>query len=67
MRPAALYYLTQAWSPRTNRQFQQNDAPPCTASRGRHARVPRRGRPGQGLSTLTRRVLAALNGTAQTA
>jgi len=65
MRPATVYYLAQLWSPRTNRQFQRNDAPPCTASRPRHARVPRR--PGRGLLAGTRRVLAGLNGTSQAA
>jgi hypothetical protein len=67
MRPVALYYLAQAWSPRTNRQFQRDDAPPCTASRGRHARVPRRDRPGRGLPAFTHRVLAVLDGTSQAA
>ena len=28
MRPATIYYLAQAWSPRTNHQFQRDDAPP---------------------------------------
>ena len=63
MRLATVYYLSQAWSPRTNRQFQPDDAPPCTASRGRHARVARRDRPGRGLPAITRRVLTVLNGT----
>jgi len=67
MRPAALYYLAQAWSPRTGHQFQPIDAPPCTASPRRHARLPRRDRPGRGLSAVTRRVLAVLNGTAPAA
>jgi hypothetical protein len=67
MRPATLYYLAQAWSPPTGRQFQPDDAPPCTATRGRHARGPRRDHPGRGLPALTRRVLAALTGTAQPA
>jgi hypothetical protein len=67
MRPATVYYLAQVWSPRTSRQFQRNDAPPCTASRPRHARVPRRDRPGRGLLTVTRRVFAMLNGTSQAA
>jgi hypothetical protein len=67
MRPATLYYLAQVWSPRTDRQFQRNDAPPCTASRPRHARVPRRDRPGRGLPAVTRRLFAVLNGTSQAA
>jgi hypothetical protein len=67
MRPATVYYLAQAWSPRRNHQFQRDDAPPCPASRGRHARVPRRGRHQRGLPVVTRRVLAMLNGTSQPA
>jgi len=67
MRPATVYYLAQAWSPRTNHQFQREDAPPSPASRGRHARPPRRGRIARGLPTIKRRVLAALNGTSQPA
>lgn len=67
MRPATVYYLAQAWSPRTNHQFQRDDAPPCPASRGRHARVPRRDRHQRGLPVVTRRVLAMLNGTSQPA
>jgi len=67
MPPAAVYYLARVWSPPTGRQFQQHDAPPCPASRPRRARVPRRDRPGRGLPALTRRVFAALNGTAQAA
>ena len=63
MRPATVYFLAQTWAPRTNQQFQREDAPPCTASRGRHARVPRRERLGRGLPAVTRRVLAVLNGT----
>jgi hypothetical protein len=67
MRPAAIYYLAQAWSPRTNHQFQRDDAPPSTAGRGRHAAAPRRGRLARGLPAITRRVLAVLNGTSQPA
>jgi hypothetical protein len=67
MRPATLYYLAQVWSPRTNRQFQRNDAPPCTASGPRRARGPRREPLGRGLLTVTRRVFAVLNGTSQAA
>ena len=67
MRLATVYYLSQAWSPPTNRQFPPADAPPCTASRGRHARVPRRDRPRRGLLALTGRVLTVLNGTSQAA
>jgi hypothetical protein len=63
MRPATLHYLAQVWSPGTNRQFQRDDAPPSAASRGRHTRVPRRARSGRGLSAVTRRVFAVLNGT----
>ena len=67
MRPATIYYLAQAWSPRTNHQFQREDAPPYTAGRGRHARPPRRDRHRRGLAAVTRRVLAVLNGTSQPA
>jgi hypothetical protein len=67
MRPATLYYLSQAWSPRTSRQFQPNDAPPCTASRGRHTRALRRDHPGRGLPAIISRVLTVLNGTSQAA
>jgi len=63
MRPATVYFITQAWGPRTNHQFQREDAPPCTARRDRHARVLRRERLGRGLPAVTRRVLAVLNGT----
>jgi len=67
MRLATLYYLSQAWSPRTSRQFQLDDAPPCTASRGRHARVLSRDHSGRGLPTIISRVLTVLNGTSQAA
>ena len=67
MRPATIYYLAQTWSPRTNRQFQRDDAPPSAASRGRHARAPRRYRPGRALTAVARRALAVLNGTSQAA
>ena len=67
MRPATLYYLAEEWPPRANRQVQRNDAPPCTASRPRRARGPRRDRPGRGLPAVTRRVFAVLNGTSQAA
>ena len=67
MRPATIYYLAQAWSPRTNHQFQRDDAPPSRPYRGRHARPPRRDRHRRGLSAVTRRVLAMLNGTSQPA
>ena len=67
MRPATIYYLAQAWSPRTNHQFQREDAPPCPASPGRHARAPRRDRHRRGLPAVTRRVLAMLNSTSQPA
>jgi len=67
MRPATIYYLAQAWSPRTNHQFLRDDAPPCPASPGRHARTPRRDRHRRGLPAVTRRVLAMLNGTSQPA
>jgi len=65
MRPVTIYFLAQAWSPRTNHQFQREDAPPCPASPSRHARAPRRDR--RGLQAITRRVLAMLNGTSQPA
>jgi len=67
MRLVTVYCLSQAWSPPANRQFQPVDAPPCTPSRGRHARVPRRDRPGRGLPAITRRVLTVLHGTSQAA
>ena len=67
MRPVTVYFLAQAWSPRTNHQFQREDAPPCTPSQGRHARVPRRDRHRQGLAAATRRLLSVLNGTSQPA
>jgi hypothetical protein len=66
MRPATIYFLAQAWSPRTNSEFQRDDAPPCPPSPGRHARVSRRDGIGRGLP-ITRRVLAMLNGTSQPA
>ena len=66
MRPATIYFLAQAWSPRTNHQFQREDAPPRPASRGHHAR-PRRDRVWRGLLAVPRRVLAMLNGTSQPA
>jgi hypothetical protein len=65
MRPVTIYFLAQAWSPRTNHQFQREDAPPCPASPGRHSRAPRRDR--RRLQAVTRRVLAVLNGTSQPA
>ena len=67
MRPATIYYLAQEWSPRTNHQFQRDDAPPSPPYRGRHARPPRRDGHRRGLPTVTRRVLAMLNGTSQPA
>jgi hypothetical protein len=67
MRPATVFYLAQAWSPRTNHQFQREDAPPCPASRGRHARSPRRDGHWRGLPAVTRRVFAMLNGASQPA
>jgi hypothetical protein len=67
MRPATIYYLAQAWSPRTNHQFQPEDAPPSPASRGRHTRAPRRGRLARGLPAIKRRISAALSGTSQPA
>ena len=67
MRPATIYYLAHhTWSTRTN-QFQRDDAPPFPASRGRHARPPRRDRHRRGLPAVTRRILAMLNGTSQPA
>jgi hypothetical protein len=66
MRPATLYFLAQAWSPRSG-QFQRHDAPPCTASRGRRTLLPRRDRARRGLPAVTRRVVAVLNGTSPAA
>jgi hypothetical protein len=65
MRPATYYYLAQAWSPRTRRQDQPGTFA-SAPSRGRHAR-PRRSHPGRRLPAVTRRVLAVLNGSSQTA
>ena len=67
MRPATRSYLAEMWPPRPNRQAQRNDAPPCTASRPRRARGPRREPLGRGLLTVPRRVFAVLNGTSQAA
>lgn len=67
MRPATIYYLAQAWSPRTNHQFQREDAPPSAPSRGRHARAPRPGPVARALPAIKRRILAMLNGTSQPA
>jgi hypothetical protein len=67
MRPATIYYLAQAWSPRTNHQFQREDARPSPAGRGRHARASRRGRLARGLPAVKRRILAVLSGTSQPA
>jgi hypothetical protein len=67
MRSVTVYFLAQAWSPRTNHQFQREDAPPCPASPGRHARAPRRDRHRRGLAAVTSRVISVLNGTSQPA
>jgi hypothetical protein len=63
MRPASLYYLTQAWPSNQRRQ----SGPSRTTHRGRHAMAPRRYRPARQLSALARRVFAALTGTSQPA
>jgi hypothetical protein len=65
MRPATYYYLAQAWSPGT-RRHNQPGTPAGASRRGRHAR-PRRSHPGRRLPAVTRRVLAVLTGTSQTA
>ena len=69
MRPASVYYLTQAW-PSQRRQSQPGA--PSRASRrasrrGRHAMAPRRYRPARELPALARRVRAALTGSSQPA
>ena len=62
MRPAIVYYMAQVSFRHTHRQAQP-DAPPGAAGRGRHARVPRRGRAERGLPAFGRRILAMMNGT----
>jgi hypothetical protein len=64
MRPASLYYVTQAWP---NRRRQSQPSVPSRARRGRHAMAPRRYRPTRELPALARRVLAALTGSSQPA
>ena len=63
MRPATLYYLTQAW-PGQRRQSQPSV--PSRARRGRHAMAPRH-RPVRELPALARRVIATLTGSSQPA
>jgi hypothetical protein len=63
MRPASLYYLTQAWASSQRRQ----GGPSRTTRRGRHAMAPRRYHPARELPALARRVFAALAGTSQPA
>jgi hypothetical protein len=65
MRPATYYYLAQAWPPGTRRRNRPGILAGAS-SRGRHAR-PRRSHPGRRLPAVTRRVLAVLNGSSQTA
>jgi hypothetical protein len=62
MRPASLYYLTQAWPSQQRRQ----SASPRTTRRGRHAKAPRY-RLTRELPALARRVFAALTGSSQPA
>ena len=62
MRPASLYYLTQAWPSNQRRQ-----SVPRATRRGRHAMPPRRYHPARQLPALARRVFAALTGTSQPA
>jgi hypothetical protein len=63
MRPASLYYLTQAWPANQRRQ----SGPSRTRHRGRHAMAPRRYHPARQLPALARRVFAVLTGTSQPA
>jgi hypothetical protein len=63
MRPASLYYLTQAWPASQRRP----SAPSRARRRGRHAMPPRRYHPARQLPALARRVFAALTGTSQPA
>jgi len=63
MRPATLYYLTQAWPSNQHRQ----SGPSRTTRRGRHAMPPRRYHPARQLPALARRVFAALASTSQPA
>jgi hypothetical protein len=63
MRPASLYYLTQAWPASQRRQ----SGPSRATRRGRHAMPPRRYHPARELPALARRVRAALTGTSQPA
>ena len=65
MRPASLYYVTQAW-PSQGRQSQPG-APSRATRRGRHAMAPRRYNPARELPALARRVIAILTGTSQPA
>jgi hypothetical protein len=62
MRPASLYYLTQAWPSNQRRQ-----SGPSRTYRGRHAMAPRRHHPARQLPALVRRVFATLTGTSQPA
>jgi len=63
MRPASLYYLTQA-APSNQRR---HSGPARTTRRGRHAMAPCRYHPARELPALARRVRAALTGTSQSA
>ena len=63
MRPASLYYLTQAWPSQQRRQ----SATARTTRRGRHAMPSRRYRPARELPALARRVFDALTGSSQPA
>jgi len=65
MRPASLYYLTQAWP--SQRRQSQPSAPSRATRRGRHAMPPRRYRPARELPALVRRVIATVTGTSQPA
>lgn len=65
MRPASLYYVTQAW-PSQRRQSQPGSSSRA-ARRGRHAMAPRRYSPARELPALARRVVATLTGTSQPA
>jgi hypothetical protein len=66
MRPAAYYYLAQAWPARRTRQ-DQPAAPSRARSRGRHARPPARAHAWRELPAAARRALAVLSGASPAA
>jgi hypothetical protein len=66
MRAAAYHYLAETWAPRRHRPIQPGSLSRA-AGRGRHAKAPRRGRPGRELPAVARRVLALLSSTSPAA